>query len=246
MSRCACCGVLKASAMLDAVDTVIRIFSECRLFDEGVQIIGSWCFHLYCKHLGAPTYPLRTVDIDFLIPYPYKGQARSELSTRLEEAGFHYEFRSDGSIFFWNAELKIEFLVADKGRGLKNPVPLPKLGINAVPLRYLTMLTLRSITVMDGDLMIRLPHPTDFCLHKILIASRRTKNDKMEKDLRQALAVFQILDVSDLQQAFNGLPQPWKKKILRTLDTWSPMVPLLQEEIKRLRLTLQSSNTNTM
>ena len=68
----------------------------------------------------------------------------------------------------------------------------------------------------------------------------------MEKDLRQALAVFQILDMSDLQQAFNALPRPWKKKILRTLDTWPRMFPLLQEEIRGLRLTLQSTNTNTM
>ena len=39
------------------------------------------------------------------------------LSKELEEIGFRCDFNTDGSMYFWNSELKIEFIVPEKGRG---------------------------------------------------------------------------------------------------------------------------------
>ena len=39
---------------------ILKVFSNHNLFDEGVELIGSWCFYLYQKKLGVEFFPLRT------------------------------------------------------------------------------------------------------------------------------------------------------------------------------------------
>ncbi len=70
--------------MIENVARILKVFSENNLFDEGVELIGSWCFQLYQKHLGAPQFPLRTQDIDFLIPNPYRGKENKNFIEQLE------------------------------------------------------------------------------------------------------------------------------------------------------------------
>ena len=60
--------------MIKLVADILQVFADNNLFNEGVELIGSWCFQLYQKHLGAKSFPLRTIDIDFLIPNPYRGK----------------------------------------------------------------------------------------------------------------------------------------------------------------------------
>jgi hypothetical protein len=60
--------------MIDVIFKVLKVFADANLFDEGVELVGSWCFWLYQKKLGVKNYPLRTQDIDFLIPNPYRGK----------------------------------------------------------------------------------------------------------------------------------------------------------------------------
>ena len=71
--------------MFQTVKKIIKVFDDNDLFDEGVQLIGSWCFQLYQKHLGAPRFPLMTQDIDFLIPNPYRGRLHPEFIGELEQ-----------------------------------------------------------------------------------------------------------------------------------------------------------------
>ena len=58
--------------MIKLVTEILKVFADNNLFNEGIELIGSWCFQLYQKHLGAKSFPLRTIDIDFLIPNPYR------------------------------------------------------------------------------------------------------------------------------------------------------------------------------
>ena len=41
------------------------------LWQDGLELIGSWCFFMHQKHLGVKVLPFKTVDVDFLIPRPY-------------------------------------------------------------------------------------------------------------------------------------------------------------------------------
>lgn len=103
--------------MYEIIKRILRVFDEHHLWDAGVELIGSWCFNLYQRHLGARAFPLRTLDVDFLIPTPYKGKESFDLVSELEKLGFEYSFRRDGSIYLWNVDLKIEFISPEKGRG---------------------------------------------------------------------------------------------------------------------------------
>lgn len=58
--------------MIKSFISIIRIFNKHKLWDEQIELIGSWCFHLYQKYLGVKKFPLRTQDIDILINIPYK------------------------------------------------------------------------------------------------------------------------------------------------------------------------------
>ena len=66
--------------MVEIVQKILKVFADNGLFDEGVELIGSWCFKLYQKHLGVEKFPLTTPDIDFLIPTPFYGKEHPGLS----------------------------------------------------------------------------------------------------------------------------------------------------------------------
>ena len=44
--------------MVEIVREILKVFSDNNLFNEGVELIGSWCFKLYQKHLGVKSFPL--------------------------------------------------------------------------------------------------------------------------------------------------------------------------------------------
>lgn len=114
--------------MIEITRKILKVFADNGLFNEGVELIGSWCFQLYQKHLGAKSFPLRTQDIDFLVPSPYHGKEHSDFVEQLEKLGFNRDFKSNGSLYLWNADLKIEFITAEKGAGTDNAIKIKNLG----------------------------------------------------------------------------------------------------------------------
>ncbi len=226
--------------MVDLIGKIIKVFVDNNLFEEGVELIGSWCFKLYQKHLGVENFPLRTPDIDFLIPTPFHGKAHADFIEQLQALGFETDFKSDGSIYLWNAELKIEFITAEKGKGTDRAIKVNKLGINAIPLRHVGLLLDKPIIITDNGMKIRVPAPSRFCLHKLIIASRRRKPDKRLKDLQQAIYTSTIVDKKEMQELFRTLPKKWRQAVLRMLDEAKPEFPLMDTEMERLSITLQS------
>ncbi len=225
--------------MVEIVREILKVFSDNNLFNEGVELIGSWCFKLYQKHLGVKSFPLRTPDIDFLIPDPFYGKERLNFLEQLEKLGFKTDFNRDGSIYLWNSELKIEFITAEKGRGSDAAIMIKKLGISAIPLRHVSFLLDKPITINDEGIKILVPAPSRFCLHKLIIASRRRKLDKKLKDLEQAIHTSMIVDKKEMQELFKSLPKKWKAAILKILGKAKIELPLLYDDIGKLQVTLQ-------
>ena len=60
--------------MIKLVKDILAVFGKHGLFDEGVALIGSWCFQLYQKHYRVEKFPLQTQDIDFLTPTRLKAK----------------------------------------------------------------------------------------------------------------------------------------------------------------------------
>lgn len=62
---------------------LLELFEEIGFWNDGVQLIGSWSFLLYQRHLGVRSFPLRTQDVDFLLPWPYPERDFVNLADRL-------------------------------------------------------------------------------------------------------------------------------------------------------------------
>ncbi|OGS23480.1 MAG: hypothetical protein A2297_01625 [Elusimicrobia bacterium RIFOXYB2_FULL_48_7] len=227
--------------MYKIINKILAVFEENGLWEDGVELVGSWCFNLYQEHLGVKSYPLKTQDIDFLIPVPFKSRKHIDLVEELGKIGFQHSFNQDGSIYLWNAELKIEFLVPQKSKGDDKAIDIKGLSIKAIPLRFVNILLDHPITVEDNGINIRIPNPSAFCLQKIIVAFRRKKLDKRIKDLEQAIYVFEITNKNDLKHLFMSFPKPWQKAIIINLKDSKKLLPLLEDDISRILDTLQNT-----
>ena len=73
------------------------------------------------------------------------------------------------------------------------------------------------IEVTFGDVKVRIPHPADFALHKLLIAGRRKNTGKADKDKTQAIAILGALNESGefdiVREIFQSMPKSWQKTI---------------------------------
>ncbi len=136
--------------------------------------------------------------------------------------------------------MKIEFITPEKGRGSDRAIAFKKLGLSAIPLRFVSLLLDDPITVMEDGVKILIPRPENYCLHKLIVASRRKAADKGLKDLQQAICVSVIVDEREVRALFGSLPKKWKQAIIRMLEKSKQGFPLLNKEIDALSLTLQN------
>lgn len=191
---------------------------------DGVVIVGSWCMLFYEGYFNTQDFraSLRTRDLDLAIPVPPRFRTRMDVGEILGNLGFIVDFQGrDGYLRFLHPDLIVEFLVPERGRVSQKPFQVPMLGINAQPLRFLDLLLGDTISVPFQSINVRLPHPANFALHKLLISGRR-QNEKGERDREQAIAVMQALQAAGqdirLRTVFTDLPGRWKKEIMKALD----------------------------
>jgi hypothetical protein len=225
--------------VLEIIEEILKVFAKNGLFEEGIELIGSWSFLIYQKCLGARSLPFVTHDVDFLIPNPFHGKEHPNFFEQLERLGFRHDFRSDGSVFFWKADFVIEFLTPEKGRGSTEPINFKKLGLKAVPLRYLGLLLEDSITVSVEGVKVRVPNPANYFFHKLIISARRKNMVKSRKDLEQAICTSIIVDAADMANRFKKFSKGWRTDILKVLVRAEKDLPLYVREIERIKLVLQ-------
>ncbi len=202
---------------------VIKRFQSVGLLDDLI-LIGSWCLYFYKEYFSKAEFlpTIRTRDMDFLVPTPVRIKKKVDVTALLKDEGFIVSFSGDkGYMKLMHPELIIEFLVPERGRGLDRPYPLPQLGMNAQPLRYLDYLASNTICIETEGLRIRLPHPAAFALHKLIISTRRQIKAKALKEKREALSVLTALvnenKSSEIRQFFNKMPKRWQKKVIEVL-----------------------------
>ena len=200
-----------------------------RLDTEGVLshvlLIGSWCGQLYRNYFKTDQYTptIRTRDIDFLVPLPPQFDKKVDLQEIFQTLGFNIVFKGRGGyITFEHPDLIIEFLVPERGRGSEEPYPLPNLGINAQPLRFLDLLAQNTIRIPLDDITVIVPHPANFAIHKLIISTRRTKAEKRDKDRALAVEILKTLVAVDeahsITQLLQSLPKKWQKLARQTLS----------------------------
>lgn len=191
---------------------------------DKIMLVGSWCIPLYEDYFKKKGYlpPLRTRDMEFLFPVPLNLGFNIDLFDLLKDLGFVLDFKGEyGYIIFEHPELILEFLVPARGKESDKPFPIDELGINAQALRFMDALSRAPIQMLFDDVMVNIPHPVDFALHKLLIANRRKQKEKSEKDRTQAVALLTALNESNeietVSELYQAMPKSWQKTIRREL-----------------------------
>jgi hypothetical protein len=141
----------------------------------------------------------------------------------LKDLGFIIGYRgAKGYIQLEHPDLVVEFLSPEKGRGTDRPIPVPKLGVNAVALRFLSLLIDNVIKVKVEDSEVLLPHPANFALHKLIIFQRRFKEEKAIKDRNSAIEILKALinkgETNTIRRVFGSLLPKWQKKVIKGLE----------------------------
>lgn len=205
---------------------ILRRFNRTGILKEFI-LIGSWCLYFYQHYFKNKEYitrlAIKTRDIDFLIEHPQKIQKKVDIPELLKDLGFVAIFEGNkGYIKLDHPELLLEFLVPEKGRGIDKPYPLPKLGMNAITLRFLNFLTANTIKVKVEDFYLTMPHPANFALHKLIVFQRRAREEKAEKDKKTAVELLKALIDKDelfiIKHTLTSIPVKWKQKIISGLE----------------------------
>ena len=203
---------------------ILRRLSRVRVLNN-IVLIGSWCIPFYKEYFAKAKYvpSIKTRDIDFLIPVPSRIKKKVDIPKLVKDLGFVIGFKGpQGYIRLEHPKLFIEFLVPEKGEGTDKPYPLPKLGVNAVALRFLNFLSDNTINVKVEDFYLTLPHPANFSLHKLIVFQRRIRKDKAIKDRNIAIRILKALinrgEGNIINEVFDSVPQKWQKKIVKGLE----------------------------
>lgn len=212
---------IKTEDYFPIVQELFQIMADAGLWDEGMTLVGSWCFKVYQNYCGVEFFPERTLDVDFAMRFPYKGR-KVNLGDILKSLGFEEVINhADGTVFYRSGELSVEFLKDRVGDGReRGGVYEADLGIAPVAVPYMRVLLSNPMEIKARDLgRVMVPSMAAFFLHKLLVASERRKEDKRLKDYRQVEAVAKAIltdpaMVEDVKRIAGSLHKKWVKKMV--------------------------------
>jgi hypothetical protein len=205
-------------ALTDTDSTrIIRGFAEAGVFRLGGILVGTHAFAAIGNNLGV-RWPsgLRTTDIDFSayakridLGIPQTPQTMANIPRVIEalEMGFvpslhlslkHREFKST-SYYIPRTDWRIGLVTASLGANLEDPIEIPRLGAYAQPLPFMDYLlerTMDAVIVGTTAVLVRVPEPARFAVHKLLVASNRSPQSalKADKDRLQSALLMSHLE----------------------------------------------------
>ncbi len=208
-----------------AVVKVLGLLAEAGVFRRGGVLVGTQAFILLGNLLGVrfDRQSLRTQDVDIAQDRAIgialaEGDDPANVGESLAGAGLGFSAvpgldprQPSTSYKVRGRELRVDFLTPLIGRETGNPVFLPSLGVSAQPLRLLEYLlddTVQAVVVGGDGVLVNVPDPARYALHKLWLAGRRHVGEqtKAAKDLRQSEALLEVL----LEDRPADLPVAWE------------------------------------
>lgn len=203
--------VLRAEGLIGTdrdTGSLLLAFARAGLFRLGGTLVGTAAFALYQGELGVRFSSddlAQTGDIDFAS----FERLSVALGDRVEEdpgdilqslkfdpvPGLH-----DRQVWKWRqsrGEAIVEFLTPAFGD--ESVKPLPALGVSAQALNYLNFLIaepIPAVALYRSGILVQIPRPERFALHKLIVADRRQGGPdqaKSRKDRAQAAFLIEAL-----------------------------------------------------
>ena len=209
------------------------------LFRAGALLVGSHAFGALLNALGVRAVQLPTEDVDI---------ARREALAIPGVTGFLDMLRASGIELFEMPSLdrrqrgtsfkergsnfRVDLLVPSAA-GDCPTVPVPELKAHAQGLPHLAYLlaTSQEIPVLSphGSVMVRVPLPERFAIHKLIVSQLRNKtSSKPEKDLQQAAALIEALVErypGAIEDAASAVPKSAERHMIRAIKALEQHLP---------------------
>ncbi|MFY9820483.1 MAG: GSU2403 family nucleotidyltransferase fold protein [Thermoanaerobaculia bacterium] len=224
------CSMLAAGgAATDSVQVVkvLSLLAEAGVFRMGGVLVGTQAFIAFGNMLGVrfEKQSLRTQDVDVAqdraIGIALSQEAGAvDVKGALTDSGLGFfpvpdlDPRKPSTSFkIRGRELRVDFLTPLFGPESEKAVFLPALGVSAHPLRFLDYLIespAQAVIVGGSGVLVNVPDPARFALHKLWISARRSvaEQTKALKDLRQAGDLLDVLledRLADIDRAWEAL-----------------------------------------
>lgn len=196
---------------------IIRGFSEAGVFRLGGLLVGTHAFRAIGNAL-AVSWPaaLKTSDVDFgafarhldlgILQTP---QTMAHIPKAVDALGMGFvpnprislklmRERST-SIYIPGTDWRIDLLTAPMGANQENPIEIPRFGAYAQPLAFMDYLlekSMEAVIIGPTAVLVRVPEPARFAVHKLLVASNRGPQAalKADKDRLQAALLMSYLE----------------------------------------------------
>jgi len=196
---------------------ILKEFSEAGVFRLGGILIGTHAFRAIGNAL-AVIWPaaLKTSDLDFgafarrvdlgILQTP---QTMAHIPKAIEALGMGFvpspritlkrrEERST-SFFIPGKDWSIDLLTAQMGANREDPIEIPRFGTYAQPLTFMDYLleqSMDAVIIGPTAVLVRVPEPARFAVHKLLVASNRGPQAalKADKDRLQAALLMSCLE----------------------------------------------------
>jgi hypothetical protein len=214
---------------------VLQVLADSFVFRLGGVLVGTQAFMCYANILGVrfEAQTLRTADIDVAenaaISVAVAREGSLDLLERLKSveprfAAVPERNPRDPSTSFKvrGRDLRVDFLTTTRRGARKKPVPLPHLNVAAQPLEgldYLIEKTTKAAVVGGSGILVNVPLPARYALHKLWLAKSRpvSEQTKARKDVAQAEQLIEVLrqdrpeDLETAVMAMKSRPRMWKR-----------------------------------
>lgn len=178
---------------------LVNAFGKAGLWDEGLMLIGSWCFNVYVQAFGVEFFPLRTMDFDFGLRIPFHGD-KADIDDILKKMGFTAQIdMAYDQVNYVLPGVGIVEVFVDRGKATDEQIQMVKqdLSLRPVVLSFLDILVNDPVTVKMHGLhkAIVVPSMPSFFIHKLITArfgehrNRTLESYKIRKDYKQAALV---------------------------------------------------------
>lgn len=220
--------------------SLLASMENAGVFRLGGTIVGTHAFRLYEGELGV-TYGFEdaamTDDLDIASFERLSLALADTVSPTLQQVLSDFSFEpvptlEPEKVWRWRqtrSNLLVEFLTPsfEDDEGLK---PLAALGVYAQSLHYLNYLVAEPINAAvpyRSGVLVRIPRPERFAIHKLIVADRRqTGPDSLKsvKDRRQAAFLIRILaedrpdDLAEAHEVALRSGSNWRKRLEASLS----------------------------
>ena len=188
--------------------SLLAAFSNAGVFRLGGTLVGTVAFRHYEGELGVAQtveHLAQTGDIDIASFERLSFAIGDHVDTPLADVFGDFKFRpvpslERGKVWRWeqaSSGTLVEFLMpAQRDEGIRE---LPALGVSAQALRHLDYLIedpIPAVSLYRSGVLIQIPRPERFAIHKLIVAERRRDGPdalKARKDRAQAALLVEVL-----------------------------------------------------